>query len=67
MRNYARMRPNRVWAVENVRRAGRPPAQRLGEAGEHVVDAVAGREPTDEPHDSHRCPAQIRLNAEDRT
>ena len=33
--------PDRVWAVEGSNGAGRPLAQRLLEAGEHVVDVPA--------------------------
>jgi transposase len=33
--------PDRVWAVEGANGAGRPLAQRLLEAGEHVVDVPA--------------------------
>lgn len=44
---YAAMRacaedwPDRIWAVEGANGAGRPLAQRLLEAGEHVVDVAA--------------------------
>jgi hypothetical protein len=38
MRSYVRAWPDRVWAVEGANGAGRPLAQRLLEAGEHVVD-----------------------------
>ena len=41
MRAYARAWPQRVWAVEGANGAGRPLAQRLLEAGEHVVDVPA--------------------------
>ncbi len=41
MRTYARAWPDRVWAVEGSNGAGRPLAQRLLEAGEHVVDVPA--------------------------
>jgi len=41
MRNYTRAWPGRVWAVEGSNGAGRPLAQRLLEAGEHVVDVPA--------------------------
>ena len=41
MRAYARAWPERVWAVELANGAGRPLAQRLLEAGEHVVDVPA--------------------------
>ena len=41
MRTYAKTWPERVWAVEGVNGAGRPLAQRLLEAGEHVVDVPA--------------------------
>ncbi len=41
MRKYARSWPDRVWAVEGANGAGRPLAQRLLEAGEHVVDVPA--------------------------
>ncbi|MGI8626156.1 MAG: IS110 family transposase [Geodermatophilaceae bacterium] len=37
MRTYARTWPERVWAVEGSNGAGHPLAQRLLEAGEHVV------------------------------
>jgi transposase len=41
MRKYARSWPDRAWAVEGANGAGRPLAQRLLEAGEHVVDVPA--------------------------
>jgi hypothetical protein len=41
MRAYAMEWPERVWAVEGANGAGRPLAQRLLEAGEHVVDVPA--------------------------
>ncbi len=41
MRTYAKAWPDRVWAVEGANGAGRPLAQRLLEAGEHVVDVRA--------------------------
>jgi len=41
MRTYAKSWPERVWAVEGANGAGRPLAQRLLEAGEHVVDVPA--------------------------
>ena len=41
MRAYATSWPERVWAVEGANGAGRPLAQRLLEAGEHVVDVPA--------------------------
>ncbi len=41
MRTYAKAWPDRVWAVEGGNGAGRPLAQRLLEAGEHVVDVPA--------------------------
>src|SRR6187402_154695 len=41
MRGYAKTWPDRVWAVEGANGAGRPLAQRLLEAGEHVVDVPA--------------------------
>src|SRR5450759_3236257 len=41
MRNYAKTWPERVWAVEGSNGAGRPLAQRLLEAGEHVMDLPA--------------------------
>jgi transposase len=41
MRNYAKAWPDRVWAVEGANGAGRALAQRLLEAGEHVVDVPA--------------------------
>ncbi len=41
MRTYAKSWPDRVWAVEGANGAGRPLAQRLLEAGEHVVDVPA--------------------------
>ena len=41
MRAYVKNWPDRVWAVEGSNGAGRPLAQRLLEAGEHVVDVPA--------------------------
>ena len=41
MRTYARTWQDRVWAVEGANGVGRPLAQRLLEAGEHVVDVPA--------------------------
>jgi transposase len=41
MRSYTKTWPDRVWAVEGANGAGRPLAQRLLEAGEHVVDVPA--------------------------
>ena len=41
MRTYAKPWSDRVWAVEGANGAGRPLAQRLLEAGEHVVDVPA--------------------------
>src|SRR5664279_1302185 len=41
MRAYAKTWPERVWAVEGANGAGRPLAQRLLEAGKHVVDVPA--------------------------
>ena len=41
MRGYVKGWPNRVWAIEGANGAGRPLAQRLVEAGEHVVDVPA--------------------------
>ena len=41
MRTYAKTWPDRVWAIEGSNGAGRPLAQRLLEAGEHVVDVPA--------------------------
>src|SRR6185312_12975682 len=41
MRTFAKAWPERVWAVEGSNGAGRPLAQRLLEAGEHVVDVPA--------------------------
>ena len=41
MRSYVEGWPDRVWAVEGANGAGRPLAQRLLEAGEHVVDVPA--------------------------
>ena len=41
MRTYVKNWPDRVWAVEGSNGAGRPLAQRLLEAGEHVVDVPA--------------------------
>ena len=41
MRTYAKTWPDRTWAIEGSNGAGRPLAQRLLEAGEHVVDVPA--------------------------
>ena len=41
MRKYVRSWPDHVWAVEGANGTGRPLAQRLLEAGEHVVDVPA--------------------------
>ncbi|GAA1925424.1 IS110 family transposase [Nocardioides hwasunensis] len=41
MRRYVRQWPDRLWAVEGANGAGRPLAQRLLAAGEHVVDVPA--------------------------
>jgi transposase len=41
MRAYVKAWPVRVWAIEGSNGAGRPLAQRLLEAGEHVVDVPA--------------------------
>src|ERR687891_1109938 len=41
MRTYAKTWPDRVWALEGANGVGRPLAQRLLEAGEHVVDVPA--------------------------
>jgi transposase len=41
MRAYVRTWPERTWAVEGANGAGRSLAQRLLEAGEHVVDVPA--------------------------
>ncbi len=41
MRTYAKTWPDRVWAIEGANGTGRPLAQRLLEAGEHVVDVPA--------------------------
>jgi transposase len=41
MRKYAKIWPDRVWAVEGANGVGRPLAQRLLEAGEDVVDVPA--------------------------
>src|SRR3954453_16103660 len=41
MRKDAPAWPDRVWAVEGANGSGRPLAQRLLEAGEHVVDVPA--------------------------
>ncbi len=41
MRTYAKNWPERLWAIEGSNGAGRPLAQRLLEAGEHVVDVPA--------------------------
>ncbi len=41
MREYAKSWPERVWAVEGANGTGRPLAQRLLQAGEHVLDVPA--------------------------
>ncbi len=41
MRRYVKQWPDRLWAVEGARGAGRPLAQRLVAAGEQVVDVPA--------------------------
>ncbi|MEJ7742900.1 MAG: transposase [Nocardioidaceae bacterium] len=41
MRAYVKTWPDRVWAIEGASGTGRPLAQRLLEAGEHVVDVPA--------------------------
>ena len=41
MRRYAKTWPDRIWAIEGANGVGRPLAQRLLEAGEHVVDVPA--------------------------
>jgi transposase len=41
LRTYAKNWPERLWAIEGSNGAGRPLAQRLLEAGEHVVDVPA--------------------------
>ncbi|WP_367180075.1 IS110 family transposase [uncultured Phycicoccus sp.] len=41
MVKYAKAWPERTWAVEGANGVGRPLAQRLLEAGEHVVDVPA--------------------------
>jgi len=41
MLRYAKVWPERIWAVEGANGAGRPLAQRLLEAGESVVDVPA--------------------------
>ncbi len=41
MVTHAKSWPDRVWAVEGANGTGRPLAQRLLEAGEHVVDVPA--------------------------
>src|SRR4051794_35071757 len=41
MLTYSMSWPDRLWAVEGANGAGRPLAQRLLEAGEHVVDVPA--------------------------
>jgi transposase len=41
LRRYVSQFPGRVWAVEGANGAGRPLAQRLLEAGEHVIDVPA--------------------------
>ncbi len=41
MRTYSKNWPDRTWAIEGSNGAGRPLAQRLLEAGEHVVDVPA--------------------------
>src|SRR4051795_8947601 len=40
-RRYAKAWPDRVWAIEGANGTGRPLAQRLLEAGEHVLDVPA--------------------------
>jgi hypothetical protein len=40
MRTYARTWAERVWAIEGANGTGRPLAQRLLEAGEHVVESA---------------------------
>jgi transposase len=41
LRSHAKAWPHRIWAIEGANGAGRPLAQRLVEAGEHVVDVPA--------------------------
>jgi transposase len=41
LRTYVKPWPERTWAIEGSNGAGRPLAQRLLEAGEHVVDVPA--------------------------
>jgi transposase len=41
MRSFAKAWPNRVWVIEGANGTGRSLAQRLLEAGEHVVDVPA--------------------------
>ncbi len=41
MRRYVKQWPERLWAVEGANGVGRPLAQRLVAAGEHVVDVPA--------------------------
>jgi transposase len=41
MRRYTKSWPGRVWVVEGANGTGRPLAQRLLDAGEHVVDVPA--------------------------
>ena len=41
MRTYVKSWPHRIWAIEGANGAGRSLAQRLVEAGEHVVDVPA--------------------------
>ena len=41
MRTYMKTWPHRIWAIEGANGAGRSLAQRLVEAGEHVVDVPA--------------------------
>ncbi len=41
MQRYVRQWPKRLWAVKGANGAGRPLAQRLVAAGEHVVDVPA--------------------------
>ncbi|MCW2760147.1 MAG: family transposase [Marmoricola sp.] len=41
MKTYVKTWPDRVWAIEGATGTGRPLAQRLVEAGEHVVDVPA--------------------------
>jgi transposase len=56
MRTYAKTWPERVWAVEGSNGAGRPLAQRLLEAGEHVVDVPEAGVPHGRPlRDTGTC------------